>query len=503
MTLYVCLKTAFINNVYIRVLLAMPILLSTYLNEMFYYLSHDSLAYSDMTNLWLSRAEYQSAISSYSNIAIPSITFVIIGAIAFYIPVVKQKNSSYTLSKIFIGNIILLVALIGGVTLKGGAAAKGFPEQFKTSFLFLKVVADEFQDDFNQLRTKAPFNTVIQKDPPNIVYIVDESVRGDFIDINNPKWNTTPFLLSIKDSIVNYGYAASGHTCSHFSNAMLRHGVSQKQLSHSLKTRPSLWDFALKAQYHTVYFDAQKRLGTLQNFMESGERKLINDHIQFDVDQVEKLDAFVRKDHQAAIDISALLSKSEPQFIYLNKEGVHMPYEGKYPSDHTLFEPHMKLNQSISKNMDKTLLINSYRNAIHWSVDLFFKELIERIDLTKTIIIYTSDHGQNLLDKGLGTHCSSGKPHENVGVVPLFIITEHPVKRKLLQAQPEFFNESSHFNIAPTILTILNYDQKYITKNYDPSFFSKPNKERVFYSGNITNNNIKEHKITKKTELKN
>jgi len=59
MTLYVCLKTAFINNVYIRVLLAMPILLSTYLNEMFYYLSHDSIAYSDMTNLWLSRAEYK------------------------------------------------------------------------------------------------------------------------------------------------------------------------------------------------------------------------------------------------------------------------------------------------------------------------------------------------------------------------------------------------------------------------------------------------------------
>ena len=53
----------------------------------------------------------------------------------------------------------------------------------------------------------------------------------------------------------------------------------------------------------------------------------------------------------------------------------------------------MSLDQTISGYLDKELLVNSYKNTIHWSVDHFFKTLTEGVDLTNVIIIYTSDHG--------------------------------------------------------------------------------------------------------------
>src|SRR5262249_38085823 len=49
--------------------------------------------------------------------------------------------------------------------------------------------------------------------------------------------------------------------------------------------------------------------------------------------------------------------------------------------------------------------IADYPNAIAWSVDEFFRNLLPAVDLSKTLIIYTSDHGQSLLP-GHFTHCS-------------------------------------------------------------------------------------------------
>ena len=48
-----------------------------------------------------------------------------------------------------------------------------------------------------------------------IVMIMDESVRGDYVSLNDATHNTTPFLKTT-DHLVNFGVAISGGNCSIF-----------------------------------------------------------------------------------------------------------------------------------------------------------------------------------------------------------------------------------------------------------------------------------------------
>ena len=482
LSIVACLAVALIPRFWVRLILALPILISAYANELYLEIADENLELSDVTNFWLSRADYQSAIGNYWRSGISSLLYILPGIIAFLLPVYRvPKKLIYTMM-----TVMIYLSVYGGVfvvvMLKGGAGARGFPEQFKTSSLLLNVVKEDMNNDFNAMRKRAPKNNNNELNRPNIVLIIDESVRGDYLSINKPDIGTTPYLTSIENKIINYGYASSGTICSNYSNAILRFGASQGDISGTLLRNPSVWDYAVQTGYHTVYIDSQKSFGTFQNFMALDERRFIDEFVQFDVESVQKTDDFVRKDREAAKIIRSLLGKRRPQFIILNKEGAHAPYEGKYPSDQSIFTPHMKLGQGISKSLDKKLLINSYRNAIYWTVDLFFKELVDNLDLTNTVIIYTSDHGQNLLDRGVATHCSSNPP-ETVGLVPLFIITDHPdIKSKLKDKQSLFYDRASHFNIIPTILEMLNYKP---ASDSDPSLFEAPIGARYFYSGNI------------------
>src|SRR3546814_18348660 len=67
---------------------------------------------------------------------------------------------------------------------------------------------------------------------------------------------------------------------------------------------------------------------------------------------------------------------------------------------------------------------NAYRNTLLWNVGAFFDRLFERADLSAATLVYTSDHGQDLHERGnpgLNTHCSSD-PVPEEGLVPLVVI---------------------------------------------------------------------------------
>ena len=46
--------------------------------------------------------------------------------------------------------------------------------------------------------------------------------------------------------------------------------------------------------------------------------------------------------------------------------------------------------------------------------------------MSETIVFYTSDHGQNLLDRGIQTHCNTVEPHPFEGFVPAAVLTDIP-----------------------------------------------------------------------------
>ena len=91
-----------------------------------------------------------------------------------------------------------------------------------------------------------------------IIMIIDESVRGDSLSLNNSAQNTTPFLKASHD-LINFGVAISGGNCSFISRPLLRFGMRKSDLPDHWReglTRPTIWQFAHEAGYKNVHIDA-------------------------------------------------------------------------------------------------------------------------------------------------------------------------------------------------------------------------------------------------------
>ena len=91
---------------------------------------------------------------------------------------------------------------------------------------------------------------------PHIVMLVDESIRADFLELT-PGSLHTPELARLRANFIDYGPSASGGNCSHYSNALLRFGASRRDTIKTVRTNPTLWEYAKKAGYRTVFIDAQ------------------------------------------------------------------------------------------------------------------------------------------------------------------------------------------------------------------------------------------------------
>lgn len=302
-----------------------------------------------------------------------------------------------------------------------------------------------------------------------MVLIVDESVAARYLDINAA--GGVPTALSRVRSgveIHNYGVAASITNCSVGSNMTLRYGGTRSDYQRINAVQPSIWAYARKAGLRTVYIDAQRTGGALQNMMTASERAEIDSFIQFDDVPVEQ------RDMAAARVLIAQLADPRPKFVLINKVGAHFPVHDKYPDDHLHHLPAMpRGNFRHIADTGETLGFtgspqewrryrNSYRNTIAWKVGAFFDKLLRDADFTDTTLIYTSDHGQNLHergDPGLYTHCSP-TPQPEEGAVPLVIIDGAPgsgMDWKRNHARNR--DRSSHYMIYPTLLALMGYDR--------------------------------------------
>jgi hypothetical protein len=78
----------------------------------------------------------------------------------------------------------------------------------------------------------------------------------------------------------------------------------------------------------------------------------------------------------------------EPAFVYVNKMGVHFPYEGKYPPERAVL-PVLKrttLGEGIKPQAEDPAthlsFRNAYLNALAWNVGNFFDTLLADLDLS-------------------------------------------------------------------------------------------------------------------------
>ncbi|XOF33988.1 MAG: sulfatase-like hydrolase/transferase [Candidatus Electrothrix sp. YB6] len=126
-------------------------------------------------------------------------------------------------------------------------------------------------------------------------------------------------------------------------------------------------------------------------------------------------------------------------------------------------------------------------NGLRWGVDDWFKDLLaESGEFRSYVIIYTSDHGQNIVDDGtLATHC---RPRANrfEGIVPMMIFSNNEVVLKKFKAAHETnYNKTSHFQIFPTIIRLAGYKGSWVRNHYGASLIEPPGTMPEFFVGDL------------------
>jgi glucan phosphoethanolaminetransferase (alkaline phosphatase superfamily) len=311
--------------------------------------------------------------------------------------------------------------------------------------------------------------------------IVDESVRGDSLSLNGYSRVTTPFLdeLYKKGLVKNWGVTVSGTTCSKTSNNLLLTGLNQlPDTAFKVYQLPTIFQYAKAMGYKTYSFDGQvsQIWNGKPSDLESLDKRIAVD--EFRGKKNYEIDA------EIARQVREITSKSVGNFIWVNKAGVHKPYQFSYPSSETVWLPtgvDDDASAFYSQKTDVEKLRNDYDNALLYNSQSFFKNLVAENLNQNTFFVYTSDHGQTLMENGeTVSHCSNTR---NEAAVPLFIISNSSL---LTNADTNF--RASHANIFATLLDLMDYPADKIKNDYSISLLKAKENDsqpRSYYFGDL------------------
>lgn len=445
----------------------------------YYSISGSDFTVFDVVSLWNARQEAGRAADFYgSHLMLTAGLAFAAGLLIIGFPApLRSARSRLWVSRLALFPVLPFVAIALIVAMKSGGGQQAMPKQFAplsvTAFAAGKIATME-----NQVRGQVTWTPDPQARVKNILLLVDESIRADYLDFSagNP---FTPDLPALKSNFVDFGPAASGGNCSHYSNFILRSGARRSDLTTSVNANPLIWSYAKKAGYRTVFIDAQgaimKDPGRLTNFMTISETRNIDRFVSLNYVSPPQADFELLR------VVAEELKGGQPVFIYANKNGAHFPYDAAYPKDQAKFGPTM-----IESGSGDTLhRMASYRNAIAWSVDQFFKHFFTDIDLANLAMVYTSDHGQ-ALNLGMFTHCTIEDPDPRQGLVPLLAYTSDPALRSRLETGAQAgYGRASHFTIIPAVLEMMGYKASDIASYYGESLFTAPMGPPAFTSGDI------------------
>jgi glucan phosphoethanolaminetransferase (alkaline phosphatase superfamily) len=465
----------FLRNAYARILLVVVIVVGYAADQMFFGFTDYHLNLGALQTIWRERGMAVDALSTYATHFARDCLWVIgAGIILALAPArdwaLRLRWSGVPLSALALVSLVILYT-------KGGT--QEFPPPFALPVMFgitatasPVTAATRERDSPAEVQYYHPIKPLAK----HIVLIVDESVRGDAIGINQPGIENAPFLSDQKDRLINFGVAVAASNCSDAARTMIRFGLRPDDFQDSVPsrlTRPPIWTYARRAGYRTILLDAFRTSeGFLRDPVYATERASIDLFLSG-----VHTPSYMR-DHLIAERLIQLLKDDAPSFIFVNKFGTHFPYEYAYPPEFERF-PVPLHNRTLAYLLRyREALLNAYSNAILWSVDGFFQRLLGQFDDSGVLLIYTSDHGQSLMDGGKrGTHCTTTTQNTQVGegLVPLFASTGiGELNMRLRASAARAYGHATHFEIFPTSLLAMGYDEQWVRTEYGPSLLDLP-----------------------------
>jgi glucan phosphoethanolaminetransferase (alkaline phosphatase superfamily) len=318
-------------------------------------------------------------------------------------------------------------------------------------------LADDADELRVQLRHPQPVPPMSAKParPRNVLFVLQESLRYD-ISCNEYQPDpgldcATPFSNRALPNRHAFSQMRANAATTAISISNLWSGVGSHESLDTLLSVPLLWDYAAAAGYHGAYW-------TSQNVMFGSMRLYVQDFPVTHYAYATNLDTAAHYD-AGALDsllsdwvIDAWDTLEEPFFAVVHYSNVHHPYV--YDPEHAPFQP-SEFDKSSDKNEE---FFNYYKNVAYLS-DMAVGRLLEHIRGTdrgaRTVIVYTSDHGESFREHWQLGHTSS-LYDEEIKVpgwldAPLGTLSEDE-EQAVVGAQRELL---WHYDIPPTILDLM------------------------------------------------
>lgn len=237
-----------------------------------------------------------------------------------------------------------------------------------------------------------PYNVVYEKPKAtNIVFIMGESQSSRYMQLYGCKTNNTPFLNSLKNK-ANFAYA-KGVSSSVYTRTCLQlffNVIHNPGDVYNLRQKTTnLFAIAKKQGYHTVVLSAQNE----KLFHDTGTEFV---DVLVSAKQIEN--NLKAKGDITLIDKFNELSLTEKNFVVLHLRHIHSPF-----SEYSKFLP-AEYKIKTTDNSNQT--VAEYEAAIAYN-DFWVKQTLSAI-LAKlpndTVVIFTSDHGELIGERGLYGH---------------------------------------------------------------------------------------------------
>jgi glucan phosphoethanolaminetransferase (alkaline phosphatase superfamily) len=317
-----------------------------------------------------------------------------------------------------------------------------------------------FTEQSNQIRPRLreslpvpPLGVAPGTPQRNVLFVILESVRASATCIeHDPECQRTGATNAAFPERFPFTSMRSVDSCTAISLAVLWSGLDSTESRDRLHTWPLIFDYAKAAGYDTAYWTSQNMLfGNVRLWVKNlGVRKFVS---ATELDPTSDLDMGAPERFLAEKVNAEMGDLREPFLAVVQTSNVHYPYyvdpDGPEP-----FQP-----ATTSKAPDENgAFLNYYQNAV-FQQDQHVAKILRHLRETeagkRTVIVYTSDHGEAFREHGQMGHTFSIFDEETH--VPMWIdappgtLTDEETRNLRAKRNAYLF----HVDLAPTILDLL------------------------------------------------
>ena len=274
--------------------------------------------------------------------------------------------------------------------------------QNRLPYNLIYALAEYGQQPNLTLDLNPDFELLRNHDSLLVVLVVGESVRADHLSINGYKRETTPNLEALED-LITFPNISTTHT---YTGASLPQILTDQGQERKDQTYTSIYSVLNKAAFETFWVGNQTLEKSYAPVVATNDSVVLIDAFKsvFSFDK--------RKDHDLLTPLEHYLPSVSRSMLSLHMIGSHWWYEDRYTDKERIFTP--VIDSKYIPALSPEQMINSYDNTLVY-LDRFLYQVIEKLkDFSgPSVMVYISDHGEQLGENGKWLHAQAGEAAKN------------------------------------------------------------------------------------------